>query len=142
MRRQKRIKEGGREQEGLLKEDAYVGRVEHGHRKMRVWQNIDKLDILVQKILKKIPKHEFKLRSQIDNASDSTGANFVEGYYSGSLAEYIRFCRYSKRSLAELQERVRRTFRKGYIEEGEFNEFDDLAIKTNVLIRPFTAIIG
>jgi four helix bundle protein len=89
----------------------------YGHRKMVVWQNIDRIDILVQDILKRIPRTEFKLRSQIDNASDSVGANFVEGYYSGSLAEYLRFLRYSKRSLAELQERVRRTWRKGYVKE-------------------------
>jgi four helix bundle protein len=74
----------------LVDEDIVVKGTEHEHRKMRVWQNLDKLDILVQKILKKIPKTEFKLRSQIDNASDSTGANFVEGYYSGSLSEYMR----------------------------------------------------
>ena len=117
----------------MIKEDIQTEKIEHGHRKMRVWQNIDKLDIMVQKILKKIPKTEFKLRSQIDNASDSTGANFVEGYYSGSLSEYMRFSRYAKRSLAELQERVRRTFRKGYIDKNEFNEFDDLAIKTMYL---------
>jgi len=61
-----------------------------GHQKMIIWQNIDKLDIIVQEVLHYIPKREFKMRSQIDNASDSVGSNFVEGYYSGSLAEYIR----------------------------------------------------
>jgi four helix bundle protein len=101
---------------------------------MVVWQNIDKLDILVQKILKKIPRYEMKTRSQIDNASDSIGANFVEGYYSGSLREYLKFLRYSKRSLGELRERVRRVKRKGYIVNGLYDEFDDCAIKTMYLI--------
>ena len=86
---------------------------EHG--KMVVWQNIDRPDILVQKILKDIPRNEFKIKSQIDNASDSIGANFVEGYYSGSLGEYLRFLCYSKRSLGELRERIRRVKRRGYI---------------------------
>ncbi len=104
-----------------------------GHRQMIVWQNADRLDILVQKILAKIPKYEFQMRSQIDSASDSIGANFVEGYYSGSLGDYIRFCRYGKRSLGELQERVRRVLRKGYITKNEHAEFDDLAIKTMYL---------
>lgn len=84
-----------------------------GHERMVVWQNADRLDILVQKFLRKIPRYEFKLRSQIDGASDSIGANFVEGYYSGSLGEYLRFLRYSKRSLGELHERVRRVLRSG-----------------------------
>ncbi len=82
---------------------------------MIVWQNADRLDILVQQILKKIPKHEFKLREQIDSASDSIGANFVEGFYSGAIGEYIRFLKYARRSLGELQERVRRALRKGYV---------------------------
>ena len=81
-----------------------------------------------------IPKHEFKMRSQIDNASDSVGANFVEGYYSGSLAEYLRFLRYSKRSLGELRERVRRVKRKGHILDGAYEEFDDCAIGTMYLL--------
>ena len=105
-----------------------------GHRKMKVWQNIDQLDEFVQQILKRVPKYEFKTKSQIDNASDSIGANFVEGYYSGSIGEYIRFLRYSKRSLAELQERVRRILRKGYIDKKMFEEFDDLAIRTMYLL--------
>ncbi len=110
--------------------DKEQGRNTYGHRQMIVWQNADRLDVLVQKLLAKIPRHELEMRAQIDSASDSIGANFVEGYYSGTLGEYIRFCRYSKRSLGELQERVRRVLRKGYISQDEYAEFDDLAIKT------------
>ncbi|MBI4671052.1 MAG: four helix bundle protein [Chloroflexi bacterium] len=112
------------------------------HRQMRVWQNADRLDVMVQKMLAKIPKHEFKLRSQIDSASDSIGANFVEGYYSGSLGEYIRFTRYGKRSLGELQERIHRTLRKGYVTQADVTEFDDLAIKTMYLFdRLLSALV-
>ena len=105
-----------------------------GHQKMIVWQNIDKLDIMVQKILKKIPDKYFKMKRQIDNASDSMGANFVEGYYSGSLPEYLRFLRYSKRSLGELMERVRRVLRKGFINLKEYTEFEQLSIQTMYLV--------
>ena len=95
---------------------------------------IDKLDFSVQKILKKIPNHEFKIKNQIDSASDSMGTNFVEGYYSGSINEYIRFVKYSRRSGAELQERVRRLLRKGYITIKEYNLFSEVSNKTNYLI--------
>lgn len=91
-----------------------------GHEKMVVWQNMDKLDEIVQKILKGIPQREFKMKSQIDSASDSIGANFVEGYYSGSLGE--------------LRERIRRVKRKGYITYDRYEEFNDCAIKTMYLI--------
>jgi len=116
------------------KGDERQKRKPRGHEKMIVWQNIDRLDIMVQRILKGMPKYEFKMKSQIDNASDSVGANFVEGYYSGSLAEYLRFLHYSKRSLAELRERVRRVKRKGYILDKAYNEFSDYAIGTMYLL--------
>lgn len=103
------------------------------HEKMIVWQMADKLDILTQEVLKQIPRNEFKSRSQIDNASDSISSNFVEGYYSGSLGDYIRFCRYARRSCAELQDRVRRMFRKEFINEELFNKFNECAIKTGYL---------
>jgi four helix bundle protein len=106
-----------------------------GHKNMIVWQSIDELDMIVQKILKMLPSNEYKMRSQIDNASDSVGANFVEGYYSGFLSEYIKFLSYSRRSLGELQERIRRVLRKGYIDETEYEKFDERASKTMFLLN-------
>ena len=105
------------------------------HEKLIAWQMADKLDKMVQEeILPKLPRNEFKMRSQIDNASDSMGSNIVEGYYSGSTNEYVRFLRYSRRSCAELQERVRRACRKGYIKNDLFDRFNDLNIKTGYII--------
>lgn len=106
-----------------------------GHKNMVVWLSMDELDMFVQKILKKIPTNEYKIRTQIDNASDSIGANFVEGYYSGFLPEYIKFLTYSRRSLGELQERVRRILRKGFITESEYRLFDEHASKTMFLLN-------
>jgi len=105
----------------------------YGHKKMIVWQMADKLDALIQKVLEKIPRMEFKLREQLDSASDSIVSNFVEGYYSNSLAEYIRFCRYSKRSVGEVQQRMRRILRKRYVAENEFAEIDSVAGRTMYL---------
>jgi len=103
------------------------------HEKMIVWQMADQLDTIVQKILRKVPRGEFKIRGQIDSASDSIGSNFIEGYYSCSTKEYVRFCRYSRRSCGELQERVRRLLRKGYINLREYNEFSRVVIRTGYL---------
>ena len=106
-----------------------------GHKGMIVYQSIDELDTIVQGVLKKIPRYEYKIHSQIDNASDSVGANFVEGYYSGFLPEYIEFLSYSRRSLGELQERVRRILRKGHIDGVEYAKFDERASKTMFLLN-------
>lgn len=105
----------------------------YGHKKMIVWQMADKLDALIQKVWEKIPRTEFKLREQLDSATDSVGSNFVEGYYSNSLNEYIRFLRYSKRSLGEVQQRMRRILRKKYITESEYKEVDSNAGRTMYL---------
>jgi four helix bundle protein len=110
-------------------------KTKRGHKNMIVWQSIDALDIIVQRILKKIPRKEYKMHSQIDNASDSIGANFVEEYYSGFLPEYVRFLSYSRRSLGELQERVRRLLRKGYINDVEYDKFDERSSKTMFLLN-------
>ncbi|KPK69177.1 hypothetical protein AMJ87_10885 [candidate division WOR_3 bacterium SM23_60] len=105
------------------------------HRKMIVWQSIDELDTIVQRILTKIPQKEYKMRAQIDSASDSIGANFVEGYYSGFLPEYLRFLSYSRPSLGELQERVRRLLRKQYVDKSDYDRFDERAAKTLYLLN-------
>jgi len=115
-----------------------------GHTKMIIYQNIDNIDMIIQReILPKIPKYNYKLRMQIDSASDSVGSNFVEGYYSGSIAEYLKFLRYSKRSLGELQERIRRCLRKKYITIDLYLRLEELINKTMYLFnRLMTSLEG
>jgi len=107
----------------------------YGHRKMIVWQNMDALELFVlRSILTKIPRTQFKTIDQIERASSSVVANFIEGYYSGSLKEYLRFLGYSRRSLAELQDWGRRVYRREFIPRETFLEFDDLSIRTTYLL--------
>lgn len=105
-----------------------------GHMKMLVWQNADKLDCLVQKLSRKVPKFQYKLIQQIDRASNSVSANFVEGYYSCSTKEFIRFTRYSKRSLGEVMEHLRGFWRRNYITEEEYQEIIAFCWQTMYLI--------
>ncbi|MFA4905865.1 MAG: four helix bundle protein [Candidatus Margulisiibacteriota bacterium] len=104
---------------------------EKGHRKMVVWKNLDQVEQMVYwEILKKIPKNAFSLIDQIDRACSSSMANFIEGYYSGSRREYVKFLKYSKRSLAELQDWIRRCYYKGFISKELYEKADDLLIRT------------
>ena len=104
---------------------------DYGHRKMVIWKNLDQIEQLVYKnILKKIPRKMFSLIDQIDRSCSSSMANFVEGYYSGSRKEYIRFIKYSKRSLAELHDWLRRCFYREFISEELFKEGEDLIFRT------------
>jgi four helix bundle protein len=107
-----------------------------GHRKMVVWQNLDRIEASVRRdILKGVPKNKFQLRDQIDRSCSSAVANFIEGYYSGSIKEYFRFLFYSKRSLAELQDWLRRANYDGFVNKKLWQEIDDLSIKTLYLFN-------
>jgi four helix bundle protein len=102
---------------------------------MIVWQNMDALELFIlRSILPQIPRTQFKTIDQIERASSSIVANFIEGYYSGSLKEYLRFLGYSRRSLAELQDWGRRVYRREFIPRETFLEFDDLSIRTTYLL--------
>jgi len=104
------------------------------HEKLIAWQMADKLDEIVQEILKSVPKNEFEIRRQLDGASDSVGSNIVEGYYSGSISEFIRFLRYARRSCGEVQERVMRLRRKSLLDENLYEKFKPHCIKTGYII--------
>jgi len=107
-----------------------------GHKKMVIWGNIERIeDAVYNKILLNIPKNCFNYLDQIERATTSIGANFVEGYYSGSIKEYLRFLGYSRRSLAELNNWANQVYRKKFISKGLFDMFEDLTIKTLYLFN-------
>jgi four helix bundle protein len=109
---------------------------QYAHRKMIVWQNLDKIEQFIQQqVLARIPKIEYSLRDQIDRSCSSATANFIEGYYSGSIKEYLRFLGYSRRSLAELQYWIRRSHQRSYLSVTAHSEFEDMSIKTIYLLN-------
>ncbi len=112
------------------------------HEKLIAWQMADSLDLIVREILESLPGNEFRTRSQIDSASDSIGANIVEGYYSNSTAEFIRFLRYARRSCGELGERIRRVYRKNFISKELFEKADDMVIRTGYILDRLMLSLG
>ena len=105
------------------------------HKRLVTWKNIEELDQIVHlRIISDIRKTDFKLRDQIERATTSIGANFVEGYYSGSTKEFIRFLGYSRRSLAELGFWIAYCRTKRYISDELNASANDLVIRTGYLI--------
>lgn len=88
----------------------------------------------VHSLVKDMKMLDWKARSQVLNAVDSEVANLVEGYYSGSTAEFIRFSRYARRSCAELHERMIGLLRRGILGESDYLKFDELNGKTGYII--------
>lgn len=107
----------------------------YGHKRLVVWQNIEELNKLAySKLIPLIPKTKFKLRDQIDRAASSVGANFIEGYYSGSTKSFIQFLSYSRRSLAELEFWIDHCNMRRFIFDPLFSSTKDLIIRTGYLI--------
>ena len=102
-----------------------------GHNRLIVWKNVEEInEAIYNRLLSMIPKTQFKLRDQIDRATSSIGANLVEGYYSGSTREFIKFLGYSRRSLAELEFWINHCKMKGYITISLCSSLEDLVIRT------------
>ena len=105
-----------------------------GHKNLIVWKNTEELiDLVCVRVLSMVPKTKFKLRDQIERATSSVGANLIEGYYSGSTNEFIRFLRYSRRSLAELEFWISFCYKHKHISSDLFNYCSDLIIRTTYL---------
>jgi four helix bundle protein len=106
-----------------------------GHKKMIIWHNLEIISERVfEKIVPAIPRRHFALRDQIERSTTSIGANFIEGYYSGSTREFIRFLGYSRRSLAELEFWISHCIKRKYICGSVFDSLTDMLIKTGYLI--------
>lgn len=101
---------------------------------MVLWKSIESLHSLIREICRCIPDNEYKMRSQIMNAADSVSSNFIEGYYAGYVGEYIRFLTYSRRSAAELYERIKRVYERKITGTNLFNMFEECCCKTMYLI--------
>jgi len=105
------------------------------HKRLVTWKNIEELsDLIHLQVCSCVPKMDYKLRDQIERATTSIGANYVEGYYSGSTKEFIRFLGYCRRSLAELGFWVAYCRTKKYVPDDLYASVDDLAIRTGYLL--------
>ena len=81
-----------------------------------VWQLGDQHRLEVFRLTKRPGFHfDFKLRSQLDDASDSVCRNLAEGFGCRSDREFARFVRIGRRSLNEVQDCFLSALHKGYV---------------------------
>jgi four helix bundle protein len=81
-----------------------------------IWQLADELREHVFELTKKRPfATDFKLRSQLDDASDSVCRNIAEGFGCKSDKEFAKFVRIGRRSLNEVQDCFRSALLKRYV---------------------------
>lgn len=107
-----------------------------GHMKLIVWQRAMQLFEIVFRLAFVESKIDFRLRSQIVDATQSISANISEGYGRRSVGEYIQFLYYALGSLAETMTRAIGLKQTNQISAGRFHEFDLLHYEVeNRLLR-------
>lgn len=73
-----------------------------GFKKIVAWQAASDLNFQINRLAKSFGPGYYKLADQMRSASISVSANIAEGYCSGSLPNYIRYCTIARGSLGEL----------------------------------------
>jgi four helix bundle protein len=73
-----------------------------GYKKIVAWQAASDLTALVGDLAAKFGPGHYRLANQMRGAAISIAANIAEGYASGSLPNYLRYCNHARGSLAEL----------------------------------------
>lgn len=72
-------------------------------RDLVAWQRAIDLAVLVRNIVRKLPRDEWELASQMRRAANSVHANIAEGNGRASVADYLRGLYMSRSSLNELE---------------------------------------
>ncbi len=103
--------------------------------KLEVWKRSLDLHKEVWKILKST-EVDFKLRSQLSNASQSVSSNIAEGYSRRSIKEYIQFLYIALASLSETLTRLIGFKITDQLSEKTYQQIDELHYEVeNKLLR-------
>jgi four helix bundle protein len=105
---------------------------------LRVWQLGMDLAVAVYGATRPFPTDErFGLTSQLRRASVSVPSNIAEGNARNSTADYLRFLRMARGSLAEIKTQLLLSKRLGYL-DGDAAE--TVLMSTGELLRQLTAL--
>lgn len=80
----------------------------NGYTYLVSWSNASLLRVLVRKFTRVLPRSEYRLKAQLDDAARSTVANIEEGFARATTGEYLNFLGYSQGSLKEVKGDIQR----------------------------------
>lgn len=106
------------------------------------WKEARQLVKLVYSLTNKEPfSRDWGLRDQIQRAAISITSNIAEGFESQGNREFVQFLFYAKRSSGELRAQLYAAYDLGYINEVEFGEAQELAIKVSKMLSNFISYL-
>lgn len=99
-----------------------------GYKFLIQWSNSVLLRILIRKQTLGLPKSEYRLKAQVDDAARSIIANIEEGWKRSTTEEYLRFLGFSQASLEEVKGDVGRLQQDGFLKSVKGSSLADLGI--------------
>lgn len=110
------------------KERSRVSSTPNGYIFLVAWSNASLLRVLVRKYTESLPKPEYRLKAQIDDAARSVVANIEEGFARQTTSEYINFLGYSRASLIEVKGDIQRSCQDGFLKSLPGSSLKDMGI--------------
>lgn len=86
-------------------------------------------------------KHSYRLIGQVEGSAGSIMDNIAEVFERGGNREFIQFLYIAKGSCGELRSQLYRTLDRNYINQEEFNELSNHAIRISSLIQKFISAL-
>jgi len=105
-----------------------------GYKASAHWQTASLLRDLIQLFLENIPLHQFRRKTQLEDAARSFVANIEEGWARPSTKEYLDYLGFSQGSLTEVRGDIERLYTDGYLKSGK------LPIPTPSLKFPYPSL--
>jgi four helix bundle protein len=106
------------------------------HTKLRAFECVDDVAILVYRVTEGFPKEElFGLTSQLRRAAVSVPSNIVEGCARDSEAEYLRFLNIAFGSLRELHYQLNLSKRLGFLPNEDSSLLEPTVVETEKVLN-------
>jgi four helix bundle protein len=103
------------------------------YEKLKFYQDICEIRKYIQKITGRFAKTNFRLVSQMRDASRSAKQNIREGYRKGTLGEFLHSIKISQGSLEELSGDIEDCLEDKLITQEEFDKFSKLYLSASYL---------
>lgn len=103
------------EEAGKPKERSRIAKSTNGYIHLTSWSNAQLLRVFVRLFTPALPRSEFRLKTQLNDAARSVIANIEEGYRRPTTMEYITFLGYSQASLTEVKGDIQRSLQDGFL---------------------------
>ena len=115
-----------------------------GYKASAYWQTASLLRDLIQLYLEIIPAHQFRRKTQLEDAARSMVATIEEGWARPSTKEYLDYLGFAQASLTEVRGDIERLHTDGYLRtrevKGNYGSLREIKIQTPSLKFPYPPV--